>query len=516
MIEFPANGGTCTGYLALPEPDGANGRGVVVLQEWWGLVPHIKDVADRFAAEGFVALAPDLWHGEQTTNPDEAGRMMMALNVDRAEQELRGAIEALKDEAGIDGKVGVVGFCMGGQLALLAATTRDNQVGAAVDFYGIHPSVKPDFSRLSCPVMGFFGDEDRFVPTTNVEELARDIDAAGGEFDYTIYPGAGHAFFNDTRPEAYESSAASDAWERTLSFLADHLEAEEAGAPVIGGGPNDDEEDAVEIEVEDVEAEEIVAAGEGQDDDDELGAPRTRAGTGGDGDDDDDDDDDDEDEDEDEVASVVEEPDVVEAEEEAERPGVTAVPDAEEEVLVDDDQDDDEDEDEDRVSAAEEEAADEESDVIQPVRETNGASHKPGPPPTPRVPRPAARNTPRKPPPARKPAKPAAKAGARKPAAKAAPARKAAPAKKAAPARKAAAGKKAAPAKKAAPGRKAAAGRKAAPARKAPASAARKASGARKATASRKPVPARKAGARKPVVVRKAAASRTKSSRKRK
>src|SRR5919198_1571582 len=139
MIEFPANGGTCSGYLALPKGEGGNRRGVVVIQEWWGLVPHIKDVVDRFAAEGYAALAPDLWHGEQTTNPDEAGRLMMALNVDRAERDLRGAVEALKVEAGLSGQVGVVGFCMGGQLALLAATTSGNQVGAVVDFYGLHP-----------------------------------------------------------------------------------------------------------------------------------------------------------------------------------------------------------------------------------------------------------------------------------------------------------------------------------------------------------------------------------------
>src|SRR5215208_6521061 len=142
MVEFPFAGGNTGGYLSIPEK--GNGPGVVVIQEWWGLVDHIKDVAERFAAEGFVALAPDLYHGEATNEPDEAGKLMMTLDIERAAKDLRGAARYLLAEGGATGaRVGVVGFCMGGQLALYAGTVAPDQVGAVVDFYGIHPNVKP-------------------------------------------------------------------------------------------------------------------------------------------------------------------------------------------------------------------------------------------------------------------------------------------------------------------------------------------------------------------------------------
>jgi len=221
-IEFRANGEMMSGYLAEPPAGKANGRGVIVLQEWWGLVPHIIDVADRFAAEGYLALAPDLWRGERTTKPDEAARLFMALNVAQAEKDLRGAIAALA-ERGARGPVGVIGFCMGGQLALLSATANPDRVGAAVDFYGVHPNVHPDFEKLACPVLGLFGENDSSVNPEVVHKLAGAIRASGGRIDTTIYPGAGHAFFNDARPDAYNAAAATDAWNKTLAFLAQNL-----------------------------------------------------------------------------------------------------------------------------------------------------------------------------------------------------------------------------------------------------------------------------------------------------
>ena len=225
MIEFSGNGKTLSGYLASPpagQTNGAGRKGVIVLQEWWGLVPHIKDVADRFAAEGFLALAPDLYRGESTTSPDEAGRKLMALNIAQVELDLRGAINALL-ERGATGKVGVVGFCMGGQLALLAATTNPDQVGAAVDYYGIHPKVKPDFTRLSCPVLAFFGGKDEFVDRQAAAQLVAAMEAAGADLEHKMYEDAGHAFFNDKRPDAYHREAAADSWERTLEFLSSRL-----------------------------------------------------------------------------------------------------------------------------------------------------------------------------------------------------------------------------------------------------------------------------------------------------
>ena len=141
MVEFPGNGSVCKGYLR--NPQGGKGLGIVVIQEWWGLVDHIKEVADRFAREGFVALAPDLYHGKSTRSPDEAGKLFMALNIGQAERDLRGAIQYLLSlEETVGSQVGTVGFCMGGQLSLYAACANA-VVGACVDYYGIHPHVHP-------------------------------------------------------------------------------------------------------------------------------------------------------------------------------------------------------------------------------------------------------------------------------------------------------------------------------------------------------------------------------------
>jgi carboxymethylenebutenolidase len=209
------------GYLALP-PSGS-GAGVLVLQEWWGLVPHIQAIADRFAAAGFVALAPDLYHGKQTSSPDEAGRLLMALNIQQTAHDLETTARYLLEHEAVTGaKLGAIGFCMGGQLALLAATVSPS-IKAVVDFYGIHPNVKPDFSKLNAPVLGIFGEQDTFVPPTAVQELETAIRQAGGSIETHTYPNADHAFFNDTRPEVFNPTAAADAWERTLRFLQQQL-----------------------------------------------------------------------------------------------------------------------------------------------------------------------------------------------------------------------------------------------------------------------------------------------------
>jgi len=162
MVEFASNGGTTQGYLAIPEK--GSGPGVVVIQEWWGLVDHIKDVCDRFAKEGYVALAPDMYHGQTTKSPDDAGKLMMALRIDQAEKDLRGAIQYLVNHsATTSDKVGTVGFCMGGALSLYAAS-KNEQVGACVVFYGIHPNVKPDLANLKAPVLGIYAENDKSTP----------------------------------------------------------------------------------------------------------------------------------------------------------------------------------------------------------------------------------------------------------------------------------------------------------------------------------------------------------------
>ena len=221
IVEFSCNGGTTSGYLAIPEK--GSGPGVIVIQEWWGLVDHIKKVCDRFAKEGYVALAPDLYHGQSTRSPDEAGKLMMAMRIDQAEKDLRCAIQFLiNHEATTGGKVGTIGFCMGGALSLYAAT-KNPQVGACVVFYGGHPNVKPDLEKLQAPMLGIYAGRDGFVTPEAVRELERQLKALGKPVEVHIYPDADHAFFNDQRPDVYNAKAAEDAWQRTIEFFAKHL-----------------------------------------------------------------------------------------------------------------------------------------------------------------------------------------------------------------------------------------------------------------------------------------------------
>jgi len=221
MVEFRGNGRTSSGYLATPA--GGRGPGVVVVQEWWGLVDHIKDVANRFAADGFVALAPDLYQGAQAPSPDEAEKLRMALDVARASGDLRGAAAyLLAHDAVRPKKVAVVGFCMGGQLALFAAAEHADVISAAVDFYGLHPSVEIDAGKVRAPVLAHFGRRDRGLPEARAAAVVERLRAAGVAIDAYFYD-AGHAFFNDARPRAYDEASAALAWTRTVQFLRRHL-----------------------------------------------------------------------------------------------------------------------------------------------------------------------------------------------------------------------------------------------------------------------------------------------------
>jgi carboxymethylenebutenolidase len=220
MIDFAANGSTARGYLS--RPASGTGAGVIVIQEWWGLNDNIKQITDRMAGEGFVGLAPDIYHGDMTREPDEAGKLMMALDIDRAARDLRGAAQALKANGATGARLGAIGFCMGGQLALYSGTVSLD-VGAVVDFYGIHPNVKPDYSKLQGPVLLIVGDQDPMSgpgPSGAVEQA---IKAAGKQAQMIVYPGANHAFMNDTRADAYKADAAADAWGKMLSHLRANL-----------------------------------------------------------------------------------------------------------------------------------------------------------------------------------------------------------------------------------------------------------------------------------------------------
>jgi carboxymethylenebutenolidase len=220
MVSYASNGSRVDGYLALPAGEGRV-PGVVVIQEWWGLVPHINDVSDRFAAAGYAALAPDLYHGRSTTEPDEAGKLMMDMQRDVAERELRDAVRYLAAHPRCTGRVGVVGFCMGGGLALLTACTTP-EVAACVDFYGVLPGGQPNCDRLQAPVLVVLGDQDPWVPLESARALERDLRASGKVVEVVVYPGAGHAFFNDTGP-AHHPEYAADAWRRTLEWFGRYL-----------------------------------------------------------------------------------------------------------------------------------------------------------------------------------------------------------------------------------------------------------------------------------------------------
>ena len=223
MVQFPFAGGNTSGYLSIPEQ--GSGPGVIVIQEWWGLVDHIKDVCDRFAKEGFVALAPDLYHGKTTKSPDEAGKLMMAMHIDEAERDLSAAVEYLSTHDAVSSeKIGVVGFCMGGALALYTAT-KNSKIGASVVFYGGHPNVKPDLPNLNAPVLGIYAERDGFVTPALARELEQKLNDLGKQIEVHIYPDTDHAFFNDSRPEVYNAEAAADAWQRTVKFLREHLSA---------------------------------------------------------------------------------------------------------------------------------------------------------------------------------------------------------------------------------------------------------------------------------------------------
>jgi carboxymethylenebutenolidase len=219
IVTFPANGGTCSGYLA--KPASGTGKGVIVFQEWWGLNANIKGIADRFAAEGFVTLAPDMYHGKVTAEPDEAGKLLMALNIEQAGKDAKGAVAYLKGLTG--GPVGTTGFCMGGALSLFTACNSGKDVGACIDYYGGHPMVKYDFAGLTAPVTGFWAEHDDFV-NPNIPAIETGVKGTGVKYESITYPGTQHAFFNDERTDGgFDQKAADDSWKRSLAFFRANL-----------------------------------------------------------------------------------------------------------------------------------------------------------------------------------------------------------------------------------------------------------------------------------------------------
>ncbi len=216
-LSFETANGATTAYVA--QPENPSGKGVILIQEWWGLNEHIKDIARRYAAEGFVAIAPDLYRGKLATNPTEAGEMMNALALDDGLDTIKNAIDSASLAYDLS-HFGITGYCMGGTFALRAACELEG-LSAAAPFYGDIPE-EDVLKKLRTPTIFISGTKDGWI---NPEKVAQLEDAAE-RYELPIHSvkyEADHAFFNDTRPEVYDKTAASDAWALVVGFFNDKL-----------------------------------------------------------------------------------------------------------------------------------------------------------------------------------------------------------------------------------------------------------------------------------------------------
>jgi len=223
--QYPGDGVTLMAYLAAPVTKEKR-PAIIIVQEWWGLVEHIKDIARQFAREGYVAIAPDLYSRlghVVTTDSNEAGAFMNRLAQEDGLKDLQATVTYLKTVPEVDAaRLGVTGFCMGGFYALmLPCLTSD--IKAAVPFYGQVPNPDTPLRKLGCPVLYFYGEDDGWITKTDVQRLAAALNKYQKPGEIKTYPGATHAFFNDTRKEVYKAAEAKDAWARTLAFLKQHL-----------------------------------------------------------------------------------------------------------------------------------------------------------------------------------------------------------------------------------------------------------------------------------------------------
>lgn len=216
-VTFPANGVEGMGYVAQPG-DALQHPGVIVIQEWWGLDAHIRDIAERFAREGFIALAPDLYHGAFATEPDEARKLVMDLNREQAVKDLLGAVRHLQAmDAVAPKKLGCIGFCMGGSLTLALAAATTDIAGAAPFYAGMQPG-RDQIARIEAELFCAFGADDEGIPIENVRKFEENLRETGRNAEVKVYDGAPHSFFNDTRP-SYRPAAADDAWARSLELF---------------------------------------------------------------------------------------------------------------------------------------------------------------------------------------------------------------------------------------------------------------------------------------------------------
>jgi carboxymethylenebutenolidase len=220
-IEFATKGGTCGGELA--EPSGTQRVGaVVVIQEWHGINDEMRAKVDRFAKEGFLALAPDLYHGKVATNDADAAKLMNALDFGAAVGEIGAAAQWLKEQARSNGKVGVLGFCLGGALTIATAANVQG-LACAVPFYGLPDLSKVDVKKITAPMLAHFAGHDDWASPEKARAVEKEMRSAGKACELHVYEGAGHAFMRATDASKYHEASAKLAWERTLAFLHEHL-----------------------------------------------------------------------------------------------------------------------------------------------------------------------------------------------------------------------------------------------------------------------------------------------------
>ena len=225
MIEFAREDGSkADGYLAVP-PSGS-GPGILVIQEWWGLVDQIKGTCDRLAGEGFFALAPDLYGGRTVPlhEPDEAAKEMLALQLDEASADMSGAVDVLIERSGRP-TIGVVGFCMGGGLALALAAQRPGAIAAVAPCYGVYPwgAVQPSYEAMTAATQIHCAGRDEWFTPEAAEELAGALGTMGLDVELHLYPESHHAFFNEDRPEVFDPAAGALLWTRLVRFFSEKL-----------------------------------------------------------------------------------------------------------------------------------------------------------------------------------------------------------------------------------------------------------------------------------------------------
>jgi carboxymethylenebutenolidase len=225
-VQFKSNGSTASGYLV--KPSSGSGPGVLVIQEWWGLDSGIKEMAERLGKAGFVALAPDLYHGELAAHDemDKAAHLMQSMPPDRAGRDMSGAVDFLASHPSVTSKgIGVVGFCMGGMLSFIIAANRGDKVKAVVPFYGF-PSgpYEPDWSKLTATISGHMAENDNHFSPEAARALEAKLRGMGKNVTLKVHPGTGHAFMGPHNAlGTLNEKLAAQIWPEVVSFLEDHV-----------------------------------------------------------------------------------------------------------------------------------------------------------------------------------------------------------------------------------------------------------------------------------------------------